>query len=76
MKHKLFTCQCGNKTNKLRYDQGKQVCDKCSPQNLGNIFLRRLEGEKQYYAKDILQKINKDGTINKDYEEAYGKKAH
>lgn len=62
-----MTCSCGKKVNKLRYQDGKKTCDYCNPLNLSGTFLRRLEGEKQYYAADILQ----PGQAG--YEELYGK---
>ena len=66
-------CDCGERTYTIRYKDGKRVCDKCESRNLSGQFLRRLELEAKYYEKDILQPINKDGTINKNYEEVYGK---
>ena len=70
---KGFKCDCGTRTTVLRYKDGKRVCDNCEQRNLSGTFLRRLELEAKYYAKDILQPTNKDGTINKNYEEVYGK---
>ncbi len=68
----MFICSCGNKTKVIRYQSGKKVCDNCSFKNLSGQFLRNLEGEARFYQKEILQPYNKDGTINKDYEEVYG----
>lgn len=70
---KSFKCDCGSKTIILRYKDGKKVCDTCEQRNLSGQFLRRLELEAKYYQKDILQPYLKDGTINKNYEEVYGK---
>lgn len=62
------TCACGAQVQVIRYKDGKKTCDRCNPTNLSGTFLRRLEGEKQYYAADILQP-GMDG-----YDELYGKK--
>ena len=72
---KRFTCSCGNKTLSLRYYGGKTHCDKCSPQNLNlsGAFERRINSERQQYAKDILQPKNKDGSVNEDFVKVYGK---
>ena len=48
-------CDCGQKTNTIRYKNGKKTCQKCAPQNLSGQFLRHMEGERNYYQKDILQ---------------------
>lgn len=73
VKMKSFKCDCGFKTTVLRYKDGKRICDMCEQRNLSGNFLRRLELEAKYYQKDILQPYSKDGTINKNYEEVYGK---
>ena len=62
-----FTCTCGKKTTVLRFYDGVLKCSACAPLNLSGTFLRHLEGEKQYYAADILQKGDKG------FEELYGK---
>jgi len=61
-----ITCSCGHQVKVIRYKDGKKTCDYCNPTNLSGTFLRRMEGEKQYYAKDILQP-GQDG-----FEELYG----
>lgn len=68
-----FKCSCGKRVTKIRYRNGKSECDQCAPISLSGTFLRRMDMERQTYAKDILQKYNKDGSVNKDFEEAYGK---
>lgn len=65
-------CACGNETNTIRYSHGKKTCNKCGTVNLSGTFLRHLEGEANYYAKDILQKHNKDGSLNENFKEVYG----
>ena len=65
-------CNCGNKTNTIRYVHGKKTCQKCAPQNLSGQFLRRLEGEANYYQADIQQKYKKNGTINENFQQIYG----
>ena len=66
-------CDCKARVTVIRYKDGKRVCYNCEQRNLSGQFLRRLELESKYYAADILQPYNKDGTINKNYEEVYGK---
>lgn len=65
-------CACGNKTESIRYVNSKKVCNKCEPKSLSGQWERRIMGERMQHAKDILQKYNKDGSINKDFQEAYG----
>lgn len=62
----MLKCDCGHKTNILRYKGGKKTCDNCDTINLSGRFLRLLEGEARYYAKDILQ------PKDKDFKEVYG----
>ena len=69
----FLRCDCGQKTNTIRYVHGKKTCQKCAPQNLSGQFLRRLEGEALYYAADIQQVTKKDGTINENFVQLYGK---
>jgi predicted ATPase with chaperone activity len=59
-------CSCGNKTNTLRFSNGKKTCEKCAKMNLSGTFLRRLEGEALYYKKDILQ------PSDPNFKEVYG----
>ena len=59
-------CDCGNKTNILRYKNGKKTCNKCAKLELSGTFLRRLEGEARYYAKDIIQ------PSDPNFKEVYG----
>jgi hypothetical protein len=54
----MLKCDCGNKTNSLRYSNGKKTCNKCATLNLSGTFLRRLEGEARYYEKDLIQPTN------------------
>ena len=68
----MMRCDCGQKTNTIRYVHGKKTCQKCAPQNLSGQFLRRLEGEALYYQADIQQKYKKNGTINENFQELYG----
>lgn len=67
------TCSCGAQMDLIRYVDGKKVCDRCSPINRSGTFLRRMEGEARAYARDIVQPY-KDGRVNEDYLELYGKK--
>lgn len=62
----MLKCDCGTKTNTIRYKNGKKTCQNCATLNLSGQFLRRLEGEARYYAKDILQ------PKDKDFKEVYG----
>lgn len=54
-KEPKMTCACGAQMLIIRYKDGKKTCDRCSPVNLSGSFLRRMEAEKQHYAKDLLQ---------------------
>lgn len=65
-------CGCGAYTDVIRYVDGKKVCNRCAPQSKSGTFLRRMEGEAREYARDIVQKFNKDGSINPDFTELYG----
>lgn len=63
---KSMHCACGAATDVIRYVNGKKTCNRCNKPNLSGTFLRRMEGEKQHYAKDILQ----PGDIG--FDELYG----
>lgn len=63
---KSMHCACGSATNLIRYIDGKKTCSRCQPTNLSGTFLRRMEGEKQAHAADILQP-GQDG-----FKELYG----
>ena len=55
-KWNVMKCDCGAKVTALIYHtDGHKTCANCKPTNLSGNFLRRMEGEKQYYAKDLLQ---------------------
>lgn len=66
------TCSCGAQVDVVRYADGKKVCNRCTPTSRSGTFLRRMEGEKREYARDIVQKYNKDGSINENFTELYG----
>ncbi len=70
----LFTCSCGRKTTAISYIDGKKRCYDCKSNTLSGKWERENTMERQYYAKDILQLKNKDGTINQDFVNAYGEK--
>lgn len=63
----MLPCDCGNKTNAIRYKNGKKTCSKCVKMNLSGEFLRNLEGEARAYAADILQ------PNNPNFASVYGK---
>ena len=71
-----FLCDCGRKTETIRIHNGKKTCDDCTPRNLSGAFLRRLETENTYYARDILQPYDKSGNRNPEYIETYGTKVY
>lgn len=73
MEKRRVTCSCGAQVEWVRYLNGKKVCQRCNPVNLSGIFLRRLEGEAREYDRDILQKYLKDGSLNPNFQEVYGK---
>lgn len=60
-------CACGKKVQSITYKDGKKTCKYCNNTNLSGKFLRRMELERQTYAKDVLQ----PGMSG--YEELYGK---
>lgn len=70
----MFICSCGKKVNNIKWINGKKSCDYCSASSLTGQFERRINGDRQEFAKDILQRKNKDGTDNQDFIEVYGKK--
>ena len=65
-----LTCSCGRKTDSIRFVNGKAVCDQCKHENLSGKWIRRVNQDRQHYAKDILQ------PNNPHYEEVYGNKEH
>lgn len=67
-----ITCACGYQAPYIRYINGKKTCDKCTPQARSGTFLRKMEGEVREYQRDVLQKYNKDGSLNEDFKEVYG----
>ena len=69
----MNTCGCGCQSKVIRYVDGKKTCDRCHPVNRSGTFLRHLEGEAREYDRDIVQPLRKDGTMNEDYLELYGK---
>ena len=73
---KKLKCSCGASTNKLRYTNGKTTCDSCTSTNLSGSWRRRVDGDRNHYAKDILQRYNKDGSRNQDFVEAYGEEPY
>ena len=73
---KKIKCSCGVLTSKIRYTNNKTTCDSCQFNNLSGQWMKRAEGDKNHYAKDILQRFNKDGTRNEDFETAYGDKPY
>lgn len=68
----MFKCSCGKIVNKIKWINCKKACDYCSNTSLTGQFERRINGDRQEYAKDILQAYNKDGTRNQDFIDAYG----
>lgn len=66
-------CSCGKSADVIRYKDGKKVCNRCEPLKKSGTFLRRLEGEAREYDRDIIQKYHKDGSLNPDFIELYGK---
>lgn len=69
----MLQCNCGAQTNSIRYKNGHKTCNKCATINLSGEFLRRLEGEARYYERDIQQKYQKNGQLNPNFVELYGK---
>lgn len=67
------TCGCGAQVKVVRYQDGKKVCQRCSPVKRSGTFLRRMEGETREYHRDILQVVDKEGALNADFVELYGK---
>ena len=67
-----IACGCGKYVEVVRYVDGKKVCQFCSPVKRSGTFLRRMEGEAREYARDIVQKYNKDGSLNPNFTELYG----
>lgn len=65
-------CSCGAHVDVIRYVDGKKVCNRCTAQSKSGTFLRRMEGEAREYARDIVQKYNKDGSVNPNFIELYG----
>lgn len=71
----MFVCTCGRHVHRVKWlSNGKKVCDYCNPSSLTGQFERRINGDRQEFAKDILQRKNKDGTNNQDFIEVYGDK--
>lgn len=68
-KRGFITCGCGWQVKVIVYKDGKKTCKNCNNANLSGKFLRRMELERQTYAKDILQ----PGMSG--YEELYVKKS-
>jgi hypothetical protein len=69
----MNTCACGCQAKVIRYVDGKKTCDRCKPVNRSGTFLRHLEGEAREYDRDIVQAVNKDGSINENFVELYGR---
>lgn len=65
-------CSCGRHVDVIRYVDGKKRCDHCLPINRSGTFLRKMEGEAREYQRDILQKYNKEGSLNPNFIEVYG----
>ena len=65
-------CQCGWEAKTITYVNGKKTCSYCKPRSLSGQFDRRMNQDRQHFAKDILQKFNKDGSINNNFKEVYG----
>lgn len=61
-----LTCSCGNKTNNLKWLNGKAVCNKCQTETLSGKWERKNSQDRQYYAKDIIQ------PDNPHFKEVYG----
>lgn len=69
----MFTCSCGKKTLSLRYYGDKTSCDNCSQVNLSGVFERRLNSDRQQYAKDLIQPKDAENFKKVYGEEAYNK---
>ena len=69
----MNTCGCGCQSKVIRYVDGKKTCDRCKPVNRSGTFLRYLEGEAREYDRDIIQVVDKNGALNPNFVEYYGK---
>lgn len=67
-------CICGAETNKIRYTNGKKTCHQCNSMSLSGAFERRINADRNQYAKDILQRYDNKGNENKEFNKAWGNK--